>query len=278
MTHLTKCADLHLHTVFSDGTYTPGELVSKSKSAGLSCIAVVDHDTVLGIEPSLEAGIKEGVEVIPGIELTAEYQGQEIHILGYLLDYRNKVLLGELDSLKRNRIERIYKITDKLKQMGVQLAPEKVFSLTGNGTVGRLHVARAMVKENIVNSTWEAFQKFIGDKCRAYVSGFKLSPGEAINLIKQSAGVPVLAHPYVINSDGLILKLIEQGIMGLEAYYPEHTTGVINGYLNLAREHNLLVTGGSDCHGEAKPEVKLGSVKIPYELVEKMKEAKERIK
>lgn len=273
-----KFADLHLHTVFSDGTYTPEELVSKSKSAGLSCIGIVDHDTVLGIKPSLAVGVKEGIEIIPGIELTADYNGQEIHILGYLLDHQNEALIGELDSLKRNRIERIYKITDKLKEMGVELAPEAVFSLAGSGTVGRLHVARAMVKGKIINSTWEAFNKFIGDKCHAYVSGFKLSPEEAINLIKRAKGVPILAHPYIINNEDLILKLIGWGMMGLEVYYPEHTTGMINAYLSLAKEYNLLITGGSDCHGEAKPEVKLGSVKIPYELVEKIREARESIR
>jgi len=272
-----KFADLHLHTVFSDGTYTPETLVSKAKAVGLSCIAVVDHDTILGIGPSLEAGASEGVEVVPGIELTAEYEGHEIHILGYFLDYTNKSLVKELDSLKHNRIERVYKITDKLKGMGVNLAPETVFSLGQQGTVGRLHIARAMVQEKIVNSTWEAFNKFIGDKCQAYVSGFKLSPVEAIKLIKSASGIPVLAHPY-INSAELVLKLIDWGIMGLEAYYPEHTTGAINTYLALAKSRNLLVTGGSDCHGEAKPEVKLGQVKLPYELVEKLKEAKERMK
>lgn len=271
-----KFADLHLHTVFSDGTYTPEELITKAKKAGLACIAVVDHDTILGVKPTLEVAKYEDVEVLPGIELTAEYEDLEIHILGYLIDYKNKGLIEKADLLRKNRIERIHKITDKLKTMGVELNPETVFALAQHGTVGRLHVARALVKEKLVNSTFEAFQKFIGDKCPAYILGFRLSPLQAIKLIKDAGGIPVLAHPYSLKRDDLIPKLIDCGIMGLEVYYAEHTPSMVKNYLNLAKKYNLLVTGGSDCHGEAKPEVKIGTIKIPYELVERLKEAKER--
>lgn len=271
-----KYADLHLHTIFSDGTYTPAGLIEKAGRLGLVCLAVVDHDTVLGIAPALEAAKGKAIEVIPGIELTAEYEGLEIHILGYLIDYKNKNLIEKLDVLKKNRIERIYKIADKLKALGIDLKAETVFALAQQGTVGRLHVARAMVGEGLIKSSAEAFRKFIGDKCPAYVLGFRLSPYEAVKLIKDAAGIPVLAHPYSLNRDDLIPKLIDYGIMGLEAYYPEHTHAMVNHYLNLAEKYNLLVTGGSDCHGEAKPEAKLGSIKIPYALVEKIKAARER--
>ncbi|KPK97188.1 MAG: hypothetical protein AMJ95_10445 [Omnitrophica WOR_2 bacterium SM23_72] len=269
-----KFADLHLHTVYSDGTYTPGQLVLESQKAGLSAIAVVDHDTVEGILPVMEAARSEDLEVLPGIELSSEYGDNEVHILGYLLDYQNKELKARLDVLKKTRFERIYKITDKLKAMGVRLNPEVVFDIAGKGTVGRLHVARAMVKEAMVESVFEAFQKYIGDRCPAYVLGFKFSPQEAIKLITDTGGIPVLAHPYTIPDDRIILKFIEYGLMGLEVYYPEHSQSMINFYLELARNNNLLVTGGSDCHGNAKSEIKIGSLRIPYELVEKLKEAK----
>jgi predicted metal-dependent phosphoesterase TrpH len=130
-----------------------------------------------------------------------------------------------------------------------------------------------MVAEGKVNSTSQAFQKYIGDRCPAYVLGFKFSPAEAIKLIKDAGGIPVLAHPYTIKDD-LIFKFIDFGLMGLEAYYPGHSQSMINFYKNLAGEHNLLVTGGSDFHGDAKPEIKIGCMKIPYELVEKLKQAK----
>jgi 3',5'-nucleoside bisphosphate phosphatase len=267
-------ADLHLHTVFSDGTLSCAELVSRAGAAGLSAIAIADHDTVAGYAQALEAGRKHNVEVLSGVELTAEYEGLEIHLLGYLFDCNYQPLLEELELLRKNRVERIYKISDKLKKnMDVTLDPDSVFSLSGDGTVGRLHVARAMVKDGLVNSVQEAFYKYIGDKCPGYVSGFKLTPGEAIKLIKDSGGVPVLAHPYTLRRDELIPEFVKIGLMGLEIYYSEHTQGMINFYLGLAQKYNLLATGGSDFHGYAKPDVRLGVVKIPYELVEKLKGA-----
>jgi predicted metal-dependent phosphoesterase TrpH len=273
-----KFADLHLHTLFSDGTYAPQELIDEAQKAGLSCIAVVDHDTVAGIVPVLESARSRNIEVLPGIELTAEYCGLEIHILGYLIDYKNKDLREKIEFLRQNRIERIHKITERLNGMGIRLNAQAVFDLAKCGTVGRLHVARAMVKEGLVVSTFEAFGKYIGDKCPAYVLGFRLSPREAIKLIKDAGGIAVLAHPYTLNQGDVFAKIIEDGIMGLEVYYPEHSPQMVNLYLGLAKKHNLLVTGGSDCHGAAKTEVKIGSVKIPYELVEKLKMAKEEIK
>lgn len=270
-----RLADLHLHTVFSDGSYTPEELIDKAFLKGLSTVSVVDHDTVSGIERTFQAGNSKGIEVLPGIELTAEYENSEVHILGYLIDYKLKDLLEKLDCLSKTRQERIYKITEKLKKLGVNLEPESVFDVVKQGNPGRLHIARAMVAEGLVKSTAEAFHKYIGDKCAAYVSGFKLSPSEGINLIKSAGGIPVLAHPYSLNRDELIPKFVDSGLMGLEVYYPEHTQSMVNFYLKLAKKYNLLVTGGSDCHGKAKPEIKIGLVKIPYELVEKLKSVKQ---
>lgn len=272
-----KFADLHLHTIFSDGTYSPLELIAESKKAGLSTIAVVDHDTVEGIGETLEIAKTANIEVLSGLELSAEYDSTEIHILGYLIDYKNNGLMEKLETLKKNRIDRIYKIVDKLKDIGISLNPQDIFALAKQGTVGRLHVARALVSGGKVSSIFEAFQKYIGDKCPAYILGFKLSPKEAIKLIKDAGGISVLAHPYTLNNDELILEFIHYGLMGLEVYYPEHSQAMINFYLNLAKSHNLVVTGGSDCHGNAKPEVRIGSIKIPYELVERLKAAKDKL-
>lgn len=272
-------ADLHLHTTFSDGTLSCDQLVSLAAKAGLSAISIVDHDTVAGFEQAREAGVKFNVEVISGVELTAENDGVEIHLLGYLFDSGYKPLLEKLEFLRKNRVERIYKICDKLKKdMDVELDPEAVFDLSGKGTVGRLHVARAMVKSGLIKSTYDAFYKYIGDRCPGYVSGFKLTPSEAIKLIKDAGGVPVLAHPYTLRRDELILEFIKAGLMGLEVYYSEHTQGMVNFYLDLVKKYKLVATGGSDFHGDAKPDVKLGSIKIPYELVENLKAAKEKIK
>ncbi len=271
-----KFADLHLHTVFSDGTCTPEELVRQGASSGLSALAIVDHDTVGAIGLANRAAEGKNIEIIPGIELSAEYETFEVHILGYLIEYENSCLLEKLNTLKKNRIERVYKIVEKLKEMGVILNPQSIFDLAKQGTVGRMHIARAMVNEGKVNSVFEAFQKYIGDKCPAYVLGFKFSPEEAIKLIKETKGIPVLAHPYTVRDD-LLVKFIDFGLMGLEAYYPEHSQSMTNFYTNLAARHNLLTTGGSDFHGDAKPEVKIGSIKIPYTLVERLKEAKKEL-
>jgi len=270
-------ADLHLHTFFSDGTYSPQELVEKAIRAKLSCIAVVDHDTVSGVNPTIEAALDSDLEILSGIELSAEHEGQEIHILGYLLDHNNKKLIAELQVLRDKRAERVYKMVEKLNSLGLKLKAQSVFDLAGNATVGRLHIARALVKEGLVGSLPEVFQKFLGDGGPAYVCGFRFSPQDAIKFIKSFQGVPVLAHPYIIKDESLILEFIKSGLMGLEVYYPEHSQGMVNFYLDLARQNNLLVTGGSDCHGSAKPTVRLGCIKLPYDLVEKLKEAKEKI-
>ncbi len=270
-----KFADLHLHTLFSDGTYSPAELIRQAERVGLSALAVVDHDTVEGIPLLIEHAQSCGIEVLPGIELTAQYERLEVHILGYLFDYENQALLQQLEALRKIRVERVYKIAEKLRGIGVPLDPAVVFSLSGNGTVGRLHVARALVKEKLVSCIEQAFKKYIGDRSPAYVSGFKLSPQEAVALIKEAGGIPVLAHPYTITNDDVLLKIITCGIMGLEVHYPEHSQAMVNFYLRLAQQYRLLVTGGSDCHGNAKSEVRIGSMKIPYDLVEKLKQAKD---
>jgi len=266
-----KYADLHLHTNFSDGTYTVPELLEKAKSRDLDCIAITDHDTVEAF-----AYLKNNIsaltlEVIPGVELTADYEGKEVHILGYFVDCENKEFLKELALIKQARVTRIYEMVDKLKGLGMSISAEDVFKLSDGGTVGRLHLARAMFARGCVCSTQEAFNKYIGDNGPAYVGRFRLSPAEAIKLIANSGGVAVLAHPYCLPDQNLIFKLIDLGLDGLEIYYPEHSASQIKNYLGIAQKYNLLVTGGSDCHGFAKPTELIGKIKLPYELVEKMK-------
>jgi len=267
-------ADLHTHTVESDGTYTPAELVEKALSRHLCAIAIVDHDTVGAIPAALKSAHGTGLEVIPGVELTAQYAGQEVHILGYFLDYRNKKLLRKLEQVQQTRIERAHKMIENLKKIGPQLDPRKVFDISGKGSVGRMHIARALVSAGWVDTTQEAFRKYIGDKSPAYVLGFSFSPDEAIKLIRDAGGVAVLAHPYLLRNDLFITELAQQGLQGLEVYYPEHSQGMVNFYLDLARKLDLLVTGGSDFHGSAKPKIALGAVKIPLELVERLRQAK----
>ncbi|MDD5281149.1 MAG: PHP domain-containing protein [Candidatus Omnitrophica bacterium] len=269
-----RYADLHVHTSESDGTLTPRQLVREALCRGLSAIAITDHDTVAGIPEAMAAAQGEDLEVIAGIELTAQYEKQEIHLLGYFLDCQNKALLEKLSLVQLNRIERVHKIVSNLGEQGVKLNAQDVFDISGKGTVGRMHIAKALVKMGRVTTTAEAFRKYIGDKSPAYVLGFSLSPAEAINLIKGAGGVAVLAHPYILHNDELIAELVDCGLQGIEAYYPEHSQSMVNFYLDLAKKLNLLVTGGSDFHGSVKPDIKLGAVKIPIELVEKLRQVR----
>jgi predicted metal-dependent phosphoesterase TrpH len=268
-----KSADLHIHTYFSDSTFSPEEAVVAARKEDVSCISIVDHDTVSGIEPTLAAGVKEGVEVIPGIELSSEYQGIEVHILGYLIDFHNERLLSRLKQLSEVRVARIYEIVDKLKSLGVPLEADSVFSLSTQGTVGRLHVAEALVKSGAVANIREAFTKYIGEGCPGYVLGFRVSPQEAVQLILGAGGIPILAHPYMLHSEQIIMDMIGFGIKGLEVYYPEHTAKMVEKFEGFVQKYHLLATGGSDCHGSIKPHISVGSTRIPYGLVELLKEA-----
>jgi len=269
-----KFADLHLHTRYSDGTYTPEQLVSAAHKANLSCISVCDHDTVEAVDPVMAVAVNKGIEVVPGIELSAEIEGAEIHILGYYIDHKNAVLAAKLAELRQNRIERIHRMLEKLNDLDIHIKPETVFNLAQGGTVGRLHLARAMVQEKAVATSGEAFRKYIGDKSCAYAAGFRFTPRQAMELIVQAGGVPVLAHPYTVRDDAVIPQLVEWGLQGLEVYYPEHTQSMINFYLDMAQRYRLLVTGGSDCHGKAKPEVQIGLIHLPYEYVELLQKAR----
>ena len=269
-----KYADLHVHTSESDGTFTPVQLVKEGLARGLSAIAIVDHDTVGAIPEAEAAAQGTDLEVIAGIELTAQYENQEIHILGYFVDCLDKALLEKLKLVQINRIERVHKIVNNLDELGLKINAQAVFDISGKGTVGRMHIARALVKEGLVTTPAEAFRKYIGDKSPAYVLGFSLSPAEAINLIKGSGGVAVLAHPYILHNDELITEFAGYGLQGIEVYYPEHSQSMVNFYLDLAKKLNLLVTGGSDFHGSVKPDIKLGAIKIPFELVEKLRQAR----
>ncbi len=266
-----KCADLHLHSYFSDGTFSPEQIVEESLKAGLSCISITDHDNVDGVDIASRAA-QGRLEVLPGIEMTAEVNGNEIHILGYLINHKDPSFLKMLEDMRAVRVKRIHGICDKLKKLGVGIDPEEVLCLSTQGSVGRLHVARALCQKGHVFSVAEAFQRFIGDKGPAYVSKFKMTPKEAIRWIRKVGGVPVLAHPYTLSDKALISDFVEAGIMGLEVFYTEHSDYQQNEYVKIAQKHNLLITGGSDCHGTAKENIRIGVVRLPYEHVQKLKD------
>lgn len=267
-----KYADLHIHTYYSDSTSSPEEVIKLAEDAGVSAIAVTDHDTIDSLQPLLK--IQSNVEIIPAVELSTKINNTEAHILGYFIDPHNQELLKKLAEIKQIRKDRVYKFGDKLKTIGVDIEPEKIIESAKYGTVGRMHIARYLIEKKYASCMHEVFRKYLGDSAPGYISVFRLTPRQAIRLIKNAGGVAVLAHPYTISNQGLVTKIINDGIDGLEVYYPERDGSQQEHYKTIAEKHGLLLTGGSDFHGELKKHISIGIVKIPYILVEKLKAAR----
>jgi predicted metal-dependent phosphoesterase TrpH len=265
-------ADLHIHTTFSDGTLDPEETVKLAKKAGLTVITITDHDVVAGIDRAQQAGRQVGLEVIPGIELTTEDLDAEIHILGYFFDHHDPGLIEVITRIQKSREERIFKICEKLKGLGVDLRPEKVFEIAGHRAAGRPHVARALLAEGHIKDFKEAFNRYLGFHGPAYVPHYKLSPEKAIKLVIAAGGIPVYGHPAVSNRDQAIPDLIQAGLAGIEVYYGGHNHSQTRHYLKLAEKYGLLVTGGSDFHGvNVGREISLGQSSLADELMEKIR-------
>ena len=272
-----KYADLHVHTFYSDSTFSPEEVVSCAKDKGLSAIAICDHDSIDGIETCQKIGALVDLEIIPGIELTAEKADAEIHLLGYLLDWKVEWFQNRLKEIQSSRIDRMYKMVEKLNGANIKVDPKDVFKLAGKGTVGRLHLAQAILRSGKAKSFREIFDKYIGFLKPCYVSNIRFSPEEAIGMLLEVGGIPVLAHPDVLGKDEYIPELIKYGLKGIEVYHTDHKNAAVKRYEGLANQYNLLMTGGSDCHGLGKGRVLLGSVRVPYELVDRLKEASGKI-
>ena len=273
-----KFADLHIHTDFSDSTFSPEEVAKCASERGLSAIAICDHDCIDGITPCADAGSSLGVEVIPGIELTVEKQDAEIHILGYFINWKAEWLRKRLKEMQEARIGRIHRMVEKLNAAGIDVKCEDVFKLAGRGTVGRLHLAQAMLKTGKVKSFKEAFNKYIGFAKSCYAPHEKFSSQEAMELLLKAGGVPVMAHPGIINKDEYIPELFKYGLKGIEVYHTDHNASTVKHYEELVGQYGLIATGGSDCHGMGKGKALIGTVRVPYELVEKLKAASEKIR
>ena len=266
-----KFADLHLHTMFSDGTFTPEELVLRAQNVGLACIALTDHDSVEGCERAAAACANVKMEFISGTELTAEHDDTEVHVLGYFLDTKNKVLLDRIGKFQVVRQQRIYEMCAALNKLGIPLKAESVFALANCKSPGRPHVARALVKEKLITNLDDAFEKSLKKGKPAWVPKTKMSALEGVELIHQAGGLAVMAHPGLNRTDDIIPDLVKAGLDGIECFHTKHSTIMSERYLEIAEKYDLLVTGGSDCHGFSKKQPLIGGVKLPYEHVEKMK-------
>lgn len=275
--------DLHIHTSCSDGAFTPQEAVEYAKKLKLAAISITDHDSVDGIKEAETAALGTMLEIIPGVELSSEVESQsqksEMHILGYHIDYKSPKLNESLNVFKEARKERAFSILQKLKEHNVIIKDESFLENIGNKAIGRLHFAKALVEEGYVTSIQEAFQQYLGVNKAAYVPKYSMNAVEAIKLIKEVGGIPVMAHPYYThyNDKEMFKNLVDNGLEGIEAWHIKHTESTVKKFLALAEEFDLIVTGGSDCHGPYKdaPAI-MGKMKVPYSVVEKLEHAKRR--
>lgn len=265
--------DLHVHTTFSDGLLTPEQVVKMAIKLNLKAIAITDHDTVDGIRPALDEAKKyTGFEVVPGVELSTDWNNEEIHILGYYIDYNNSNLRTVLLSFQQKRRKRIEEIIAKLKNMGINISIEDVCAKSKGSSLGRPHIALVLVEKGYVGSVQEAFKNYLNKGKPAYVPKEKLTPFSAIDIIKQNSGIPVLAHPGLLEDNSIINELISYGIMGIEVVHKSHNKPQVAYYTKLALDNNLLLTGGSDSHGETP--LLLGSFDIPLDYFYRLKEIK----
>lgn len=244
-------ADLHTHTYYSDGYHTPEELIQSAKQAGLTHLAITDHDNVDAIDEAIEIARGYDIEIVPGSEISAEHNGKETHILAYYIDHKNEELLDYLKNFRKERMKRAEKIIAKLNELDMAIKIEDVLvHVKGNGSVGRPHIAVAMIEGGFVNNYYDAFNKYIGDDKPAYVKKPNISTKDAIKLINRCGGLSFIAHPGKgLRHNNSLFEMIEFGIDGIEVIHPSHTDYDIEYFRDIASQYFLLESGGSDFHG-----------------------------
>ena len=264
--------DLHIHTNASDGLLTPREVVEVASEKKLRAIAITDHDTTDGYTKIKDYAEEKEIELISGVELSCLYMESDVHILGYFIDCNDESFVKIIRRFREDRYIRGEAMVAKLNELGINLSMETVKSIAGKASVGRPHVAEALVKEEYVQTFDEAFARYLGYHASAYVPKKHFDVDHAIDLIHRVGGVAILAHPGTLKHDEYIPDFVDMGLDGLEAFHSKHTRNLIGHYRGLAEKHGIVFTGGSDCHGPRKGKILIGSVKVPYICLEKIKE------
>ena len=278
---MSATIDLHLHTLASDGRLTPTELVQMVANSGLKTISITDHDSTEGLAEAYEA-VKEfpDLRIIPGIEMSADIPGDEVHVLGYFLDYHNEEFQATLSEFRRGRVDRAKVMVEKLQDLGKPVDWERVQDFAGDGTVGRPHIALAMVEAGYFKEPKEAFDEYLGNNGLAYFDRPKLAPAAGVEMIKKVGGVPVLAHPTFMNDmEAGISNLKKVGLVGMEVYYAQYDDDTVRHLARLAKEYDLIPCGGSDYHGLGNSGEPLpGILGPPEETIKLLEDAAEKAK
>lgn len=274
--------DLHSHSTASDGSMTPELVIQLAKTKNLSAIALTDHDCVDGLDAAIAEGKRQGIEVIPGLEVSAEFNHGTMHILGFFVDYQAGPLRSQLDTLQEARRQRNPKIVKNLQNLGLEITHDEIVAASGGGQVGRPHFARVLVDKGYVRSIEEAFDKYLKKGAPGYMEKFRFSPKKSIEMIHQAGGVAVLAHPFTLGlpsaeiEKNVIDDLVTDGLDGIEVYYSKNTPSDTKHYLKLCESFGLLPTGGSDFHGAHKPDIDLGvgrgDLSVPANLLDAIRE------
>jgi predicted metal-dependent phosphoesterase TrpH len=259
--------DLHMHSTFSDGNHTPTELVQMAVEKRLAAISLTDHDSVDGLPEAMQAGSENGLEVIAGVELSCEFRGRDLHVLGYGVDPHDQPFRDALDKFCQTRHTRGIRIIEKLNALGVNIDPAEVLAKAGEGALGRPHIAAVLVEKGVVSRTGEAFDKYIAEGGPAYVPKYKMSPREAVDQIRAAGGLAFIAHPGIfLENESELYDLIAEGFDGVEVYHPTHTQSRAEELKRIAEQKGLLVSGGSDFHGFEGRDAFMGVLDIPYEV------------
>ena len=265
--------DLHIHTSASDGRFSPAEIVSRSAAAGLAVIAITDHDTVNGIAPALQAARAfPSLRVIPGVEISTDIPAGQAHILGYFVDYNDHELQTALEKMRNSRWERARKMVARLEDLGCQIEWERIREIAGAASVGRPHIAQALMERGYIESFKDAFTRYIGQDGPAYVERDKMTPVQAAEIILRAKGLPVLAHPLTVpDPKAMVIELQTVGLTGIEVYYKDYCRDDIDRLLRLSDRYGLVSTGGTDYHGlEPDTDIDIGGVDVPAECVEQL--------
>jgi predicted metal-dependent phosphoesterase TrpH len=257
--------DLHMHSSYSDGIFSPADLVERARLLNLAAISLTDHDCLDGTGEFSAAAAREGIEVVSGVELSAEYKGRDLHILGYGIDDQDAQLQDMLRRFRETRFRRGHKILEKLDQLGVKLDSSKVMAKCPEGSLGRPHIAEALLEQGYIRTIAEAFDRYIGEDGPAYVKKYRLSPTEAIDYIHGAGGLAFLAHPafYLQEIEDLTV-LVELGFDGIETAHPKHTSSQREALEKIAKQRGLLISGGSDFHGFEGKNTPMGEPEVPY--------------